>query len=325
MEGFVHALVGVQSKFYTERCKCYMIEQQTESDVNLNHDYLYGYEAEMYAFYKIPKVLIENVLYAGMSAEAKLLYAIFLDRASLSASNGWKDVNGRIYIIYQIEDIMRVMGCGNQKAVKILAELENKFGLIERKKQGFCKPNLIYVKSVSRLVLNSHSLECENHMSGGVKITSTEVLKSHTNNTNINNTDFNNTNPILSADVDEELYKREVLMKYFDKHLEIDQLKKQYPMKQWEIDEIVEVILDTVCSKRKHIRIAGDDKPISIVHSQFMKLEGNHIRYVLDVLEKASEVRNVKQYILAALYNASMTMNHYYTLRCNNIIEERSL
>ena len=116
-----------------------------------------------------------------------------------------------------------------------------------------------------------------------------------------------------------------VFMKYFEKHLELDQLKEQYPMKCWEIDEIVDVILDTVCSKRKHIRIAGDDKPTSVVHSQFMKLEGNHIRYVLDVLEKASNVRNVKQYILAALYNASMTMNHYYTLRCNNTIEERSL
>ena len=294
-----------------------------DKNCRMNHDYLYGNESELYSFYRIPKILLENEMYYGMSAEAKLLYALFLDRATLSAANGWKDHNGRIYIIYQIEDIMRVMGCGNQKAVRILSELENGYDLIERKKQGFCKPNLIYVKSISHVVLNSHFMECENHISGSVKNTSTEVLKTHTNYTNNNNTNVNNTNPILSEKFDEEMYKREVLQKYFERHLEIDRLKEEFPMKQWEIDEILEVILDTVCSKRKMIRISGDDKPVSVVHSQFMKMEGNHIRYVLNMLEQSANVRNVKQYILATLYNASMTMNNYYSLRLNNKIEER--
>lgn len=87
---------------------------------SMYHEYPYGREAELYAFYRLPKALIENKLYVGMSAEAKLLYALFLDRAALSASNNWRDELGRIYIIYPVEDIMRVMGCGNQKAAKIL-------------------------------------------------------------------------------------------------------------------------------------------------------------------------------------------------------------
>ena len=144
---------------------------ENDKGCSMYHEYLYGSEAELYAFYRLPKALIENKLYVGMSAEAKLLYALFLDRAALSASNNWRDELGRIYIIYPVEDIMRVMGCGNQKAAKILMELEQEYGLIERKKQGFCKPNLIYVKSVCNVVLNSHLQTCENHISGSVKIT----------------------------------------------------------------------------------------------------------------------------------------------------------
>lgn len=296
-----------------------MTGKQIDSDFCIRHDYLYGDETELYSFYKIPKLLIENVLYSAMSAEAKLLYAVFLDRASLSASNGWKDDNGRIYIIYQLEDIMRAMGCGNQKAVKILAELENKYGLIERKKQGFCKPNLIYVKSISRVVLNSHLQECENHISGSVKITSTEVLKPHTNYTNINKTNINKTESTSTSikSENDEMEKRIKYKNYFDKNLSVEQLVEEHPTKREILYEIVDVILDTMCSNSKTIRIAKDDKPKDIVHSQFMKLNANHIRYVLDVLEHSSDIRNMKQYILTTLYNAAMTINNYITSQHN--------
>lgn len=295
---------------------------ECDKGCGMYHDYLYGNEAELYTFYRLPKVLIESKLYVEMSAEAKLLYALFLDRAALSAINNWRDEMGRIYIIFQVEEIMRVMGCGNQKAAKILNELETKYDLIERRKQGFCKPNLIYVKSVCNVMLNSHFQRCENQISGSVKITRQEVLKSHTNNTNINQTDRNQTDPIHSEREQEELDKRALMKKYFYRNLSMDRLKEENPMKQEILDEILEVILDTVCSKRKVIRIAGDDKPKEIVYGQLMKLEANHIRYVLSVLSKASNVRNVKQYILATLYNASMTVNHYYLLQQNEDCEE---
>ncbi|MBO5158046.1 MAG: replication initiator protein A [Lachnospiraceae bacterium] len=303
-----------------------MTKESLENDkgCGMYHEYLYGSEAELYAFYRFPKALIENKLYVGMSAEAKLLYVLFLDRAALSASNNWRDELGRIYIIYPVEDIMRVMGCGNQKAAKILMELEQEYGLIERKKQGFCKPNLIYVKSVCSVVLNSHLQTCENHISGSVEITSPEVLKSHANNTNINKTNIINTNPILSGWDREEMGKREVLEKYFYRNLSIESLKEEYPTKAECIDEIYAIVLDTVCSKRKMIRISGDDKPKEVVYGQFMKLEANHIRYVLEIMEKASNIRNTKQYILTALYNATLTINSYFTMQYNNSCEEET-
>ena len=294
-----------------------MTKEGLENDKGcfLYHEYLYGNEAELYAFYRLPKALIENKLYVGMSAEAKLLYSLFLDRAALSASNNWKDEQGRVYIIFQVEEIMRVMGCGNQKAAKILVELEHRYGLIERKKQGFCKPNIIYVKSVTSVVLNSHLHTCENHISGSVKITSPEVLKSHTNNTNYNNTNINNTNPTTSEMVEDMFEQRNKYEKYFTDNLSMEKLIDEFPDKKEILREIVEVILETMCSSCKTIRIAKEDKPRDVVCSRFMKLEAEHIRYVLDALENATSIHNTKQYILTTLYNASMTMNSHISLQ----------
>lgn len=91
------------------------------------------------------------------------------------------------------------------------------------------------------------------------------------------------------------------------------------PYDRESIMEIMELILDTVCSKRKTIRIAGDDKPLEVVKSRFMKLDYSHISYVLSCLkENSTQVRNIKQYLLAALYNAPLTISNYYQAMYNN-------
>ena len=106
-------------------------------------DYFYGAQAEQFAFYRVPKVLFTNDRFKYLSAEAKTLYGILLDRVPLSAKNGWIDEQGRVYIICTIEEIMEDMNCGNKKAIQLLSDLEDKVGLIERKRQGLGKPNLI--------------------------------------------------------------------------------------------------------------------------------------------------------------------------------------
>ncbi len=79
-------------------------------------------------------------------------------------------------------------------------------------------------------------------------------------------------------------------------------------------DELVELMVDTVCSKRQTIRIAGDDYPAEVVKSRFLKLTASHIEYILDRMrENTTYVRNIKKYLLAALYNAPVTMDSYYT------------
>ena len=103
-------------------------------------DYFYGREdAEQYLFYRIPKALITGEQFRDISCESKLLYGLMLDRLSLSMKNGWFDDLNRAYIVYTVEDIMSDLQCGNQKAGKLLQELEQKAELIKRKSQGLGK------------------------------------------------------------------------------------------------------------------------------------------------------------------------------------------
>lgn len=160
----------------------------------MEFDYFYGQQADMFTFFRIPKVLFTNDRFWNVSTDAKLLYGILLDRMNLSAKNGWYDEDGRVYIIFTVEEIMESLGCANKKSGKLLDELEKKCGLIERKRQGLGKPNLIYVKNfVSAAVDNSverHFKKCQNDISANVEKTFPEVLKAHGNNTDITNTDF---------------------------------------------------------------------------------------------------------------------------------------
>ena len=94
---------------------------------------------------------------------------------------------------------------------------------------------------------------------------------------------------------------------------------KSNPYERDRISEILKIILDTVCSKRSVIRIAGDDKPSEVVRSRLMKLDCSHIEFVMTGLkENSTKVRNIKQYILASLYNAPMTISNYYQALYNN-------
>lgn len=267
-------------------------------------------ESEQFAFYMIPQILFKDEKFAKLSTDAKVLYGLFLNRVSLSKKNHWIDDQGRVYVYYTLENIQEDLRCANQKAMKLLKELES-YGLIERIKQGLCKPDKIYVKN---FILHQKSLvqSNENHYSGVVKITSPEARKSLPNNTDINNTECSNTYPFLSED-GKGMDEREQYRNYFNESLEVESLKKNNPYSHDEIEEILEIILDAVCSKRKMIRIAGDDKPAQVVKSQLMKLNYSHIEFVMECMkENTTHIKNVKQYILATLYNAPITINNYY-------------
>ena len=285
------------------------------------YDYFYGAESEQFSFYRIPKVLFTEERFKNISAEAKVLYGLLLDRMSLSAKNGWQDKENRVYIIFTIEDIMEAMGCADQKAGKLLYELESKCRLIERKRQGLGKPNLIYVKNFVTLS-ESRFLNRENHDSGEVKITDQEPLKSRSNNTEYNNTEFSDTDsfPFTSfrerhvretkrSDADQRERYREIL----SGNISYEILLQDYPLDRDILTEILELMVDTVCTTRSTVRISGDDKPAEVVKSQFLKLDSEHIRFVMDGLkENTTRIRNMRQYLLATLYNAPLTIGNYY-------------
>ena len=116
---------------------------------NLRFDYYYGAEAEQFSFYRVPRLLIKDERFKGLSSDAKLLYGLMLDRMALSMKNGWFDEKNRAYIHYTVENIMEDLGCAKATCIKVIAELDSKkgIGLIEKKRQGLGRPDIIYVKN----------------------------------------------------------------------------------------------------------------------------------------------------------------------------------
>ena len=106
-----------------------------------------------------------------------------------------------------------------------------------------------------------------------------------------------------------ETYREIVL-----ENIDYDILIQDPKMDREQLDEIAELIVDTVCSARKTIRIAGDDYPAEVVKTRFLKLDSSHVQYVMDCMrDNTTYVRNIKKYLLAALYNAPSTINSYYS------------
>ena len=289
-------------------------------------DYFYGGQAEQFSFYRLPKALFVDLRFRGVSAEAKILYGLLLDRMGLSMKNGWMDATGRVYIIFTTEEIMEALYCADNKATKLMKELEG-CGLIERQRRGLGRPSLIYVKNFISESSEPRIQNRENHDSGTVKNATLESLKSRGIKNNQNNTDLSETDPFLS-DVaagtesegkdDHSLYQE-----YFARQFNFEALIAGHPDDEDMLREMLDLLVDTVCSKRKFIRIAGDDKPAEVVKAQLMKLNSDHLRFVLMCLkENTTQVRNIRQYLLATLYNAPMTMHSSYAARVQHDLKD---
>ena len=146
----------------------------------MSYDYFYGQSGELFSYYRIPKALFQDSRFRQLSTDAKTLYGILLDRMSLSVKNGWLDEQNRVFIIFTIEDVKRALCCADNKATKLLRELE-KFGLIERKRRGLGKPSLVYVKNFSAESSKSIFQNRDFHDSGGFKNASQDPSKSRCN------------------------------------------------------------------------------------------------------------------------------------------------
>jgi len=157
-----------------------------------DNTYFYIEEADLFAFYRIPKELIKNEKYEKMKNDSKILYGLLLDRNSLSIKNKWIDENNRVYIYYTREEAQEDLNIGNKKICDLFKEL-NQYGLIEEVRQGLNKANIIYVKKFIEQPAKQEDIRtCENDTSKHVKNTFQDVRKSHASNTNINNTNIIN-------------------------------------------------------------------------------------------------------------------------------------
>ena len=180
----------------------------------IQFDYYRGMEAEQYSFYRVPKILFTAECFKELSCEAKVLYGLLLDRMSLSMKNHWLDEEERVYIIFTVEEIAELLNCGTQKAVKLLKELDSEkgIGLIEKKRLGLGRPNVIYVKNFLVQKNDEENVDmpdlqnCENHNSGVVKTTIQECPKSQFKNDENHNSEDVEPIDIGTEDLGKEPY-----------------------------------------------------------------------------------------------------------------------
>ena len=231
----------------------------------MTFDYFYGQSGELFSYFRIPKALFQDSRFRQLSTDARTLYGILLDRMSLSVKNGWMDKQGRVYIIYTVREVQESLCCAEHKAVKLFRKLEQ-IDLIERKRRGLGRPSLIYVKDFTTGLSKMHNLNCANSNSGVAQSAVQEPPKPQANKTDKNNTEMNKPDPIHSGDI------REQLVDYFYQVLEVELLLRLFPDDEDTIYQIVDLLVDTCATKRKLLRIAGDDKPAEVVRSRLKKL-----------------------------------------------------
>lgn len=296
-------------------------------------DYFYGDESEQFSYFRIPRLLITSPRFKGLSTDAKLLYGMLLDRMSLSAKNGWYDEQSRVYIYYTADEIRADMGCGNDKALKLLSELDTKkgVGLIERIKQGQGKPTKIYVKRFTTRELPADTAESsppcpdtgrgadldfsdfqtsEKSMSRSRQTRCADLGKADASYPNRNKPEFSYPDPSIRSR-EMEMERCECRKEVMEQINYVD-LQKSYPYD--DVDCLLELIVDTLCSTAATMRIGGDILPASAVKERYRQLDAEHIRYVIDGLRQTTtQIRNIRAYLLTTLYNAPLTMGPYYS------------
>ena len=296
----------------------------------IEFSYFTGNESEMLTFYRIPKLLVTDPFFRKLSSDAKILYGLMLDRMSLSARNGWIDKENHVYIYFSIEDAMEMLVCGKNKAVKTMAELDAKdgIGLIERVKLGQGKPALVYVKNfvshdakVGSEVCISNFKNPSKQTSGSPESKPLEVCKEDPNKNKYNNTDFNNTSNLIDRSEVDPKPQSDIAgyAELIKENIEYPFLLERYPFERDVIEGIYELILETVLSQKDKIYIAKDCYPAELVKSRFLKLDFGHIEYILTCMkDNTAKVRNIKKYMLAALFNAPATIGNYYQAEVNH-------
>lgn len=246
---------------------------------------------------------------------------------------------------------MAMMGCGHNKAVRLFADLEH-IGLIERRKQGQGRPTRIYVKNfilstetgepeeepatpqppaigqTSEYGKSEEApevLTSQNRKSALPETGSPDFPKANANKTDKNNTELNDTDlsipPSPPKAKPPRMRRQRMRMDEMDSYRELiqenisyDLLLQENPYDDELIDGYVELMVDVCCSKRPSIRISGEEIPTEVVKSRFLKLNKEHIGYVMDSMrQNTTRITNIRAYMLSALYNAPLTISQYYT------------
>lgn len=298
-------------------------------------EYYYGNQTETFNFVRVPWVLFTHPVFEKLSNDAKILYALLLDRMSLSRQNEWFDEDNRVYIIYTVEEAVKTLNCCSEKVSKLFKELDdiNGIGLITRKRRGLGKPSIIYVKNFivdddpddtpetdnpdgpdssneeSRIqdCGISEMQNTENPVSCAEENRSLETDKTDTIKNNIIKTDISNTENQSYQSVND--CEREDATAIINENIGYDMLTESNSSIADMITEIRNIMVDVVCGERQVV-IGGKAVPAETAKSTFLKLTDEHILYVIDNISKLErKIQCPDKYICTALYNSAYTCN----------------
>ena len=286
------------------------------------------------AFYRLPKYLLQDPRYRGLSGGALVLYALLLDRQELSQANGWQDAQGRTFVYFTLEAVSEALDCGLRKAASMLRELEA-VGLIARKRMGQGRPTRIYVAAGDGPSAPESPASEPAQKAGETGENSTSKLSQREvpefpqpqgNQTEKNQTEYNNPESNQSGpDGPEPDWSgrdaRARFTEYFHWRLEWEYLLAEKPEEREQLEEILALLVDTVCSRRKSFTFGGETRPAEVVKPVLLDLSRWHVEYVLECLRKTTKpIRSVRAYLLTALYHAPQTMEAYYAAQARHLL-----
>ena len=316
-----------------------------------DYDYYSGDQTEHFRFLPVPKILYENPEYEDLDLTAVVLYSMLHEQVALSKKNGWIDESGKVYVIKTLESMHKSLKCSTDKARTALNRLIE-YGLIEKKRRGQGKPDLIYVKDYASKKQekatskntddcgkhfsetgNSDVLKSENPVSGSGNLRSLEVGNSDPNNTLLNNTYLSETNhnliqvtgsiteaaePVDNSGWDEDEIE-ELIGEIKENICYYDYAPRYKAEYNNRYEEMFQVIVEMVVGKRKSLVIGGTEYPQCIIKKRFLSLNSNHVEYAMwKIKENLGEIRNMKKYMIATLFNAPTTIDNFYTQLVNH-------
>lgn len=305
----------------------------------LDLEYLGAERAQGLPYFKLPILLIQHEAFKGIDMESKVLYSLFLDRVGKSALpknvNNFTDIDGKLYIIYTVEEIMEELSIAKGTAIKYIKQLED-IGLIIRKRQGQGNPAIIYVmdystvnfkeskkwtsrspKSEPQEVQNLNLKKFNNQTSKSLKNELLEVQNLDTNHLNNNQLNNNHINSILSYQSSND--NCEINYSDYDEirsdvkqQINFDLLKTEMPYEEM-IDDIFEIMVEVVGSQKEYFRISGEKIPTFEFRKRIEKIGKEDIELFVERFnQQENSIQNIKAYLLKSLYNLPTTSNAYW-------------
>ena len=312
-----------------------------------DYDYYSGAESEQFRFLKIPKVFFEDPDYWDLGLAECILYGFLHEQVALSKENGWVDEAGKTYVIRTLESIQKLLhDCSADKARSTLKNLID-FGLIEKKRRGQGKPDIIYVKNFvskkSEISSSEKTGDCGKLFSETEK---TDVLNDEKPisrdgdflvlevgnsapidpNNNLKNIIEPNHNLIqltgnttgAAESVDNSGWDEDVIREdiaQIKENIYYDEMSARYRAEYNDrYDELFKTMVDMIAGKRKSLRIGDTEYPQWLVRERVLSLTASNVEYVMGMIaENLGKIHNMRKYMMAALFNAPTTMDTYYT------------